>query len=311
MRAGLREPVFPLVVRRRLIGLAFGATRSARRGLGSDVAGSRPYLPGDDMRAIDWAASARLSAARDADEFVTRERYTEEAPRVVIVCDRRPAMALYPHGVPWLSKPQAVRIAASLIADSAVRTRGAVGYLDFAAGRPEPFWRPPTALREARLVKESHVLWPEYKAPEDNLTHALEHLTRLRGSLPGGSFVFVLSDFLVAPGPEVWLSVLERSWDVVPVVIQDPTWESSFPDAGGVVLPLADPASGRLVRVRLSAREAAERRGFHEQRRERLLGDFRSLGIDPVAVSTTNVDEVLRAFLSWGEQRLIERRGGW
>ena len=46
-----------------MIGLAFGAMHSARRGMGSDVAGSRPYRPGDDVDAIDWAASAKLSAA--------------------------------------------------------------------------------------------------------------------------------------------------------------------------------------------------------------------------------------------------------
>jgi Protein of unknown function DUF58 len=309
--AGLREPVFPLVVRRRLIGLAFGTTRSARRGLGSDVAGSRPYLPGDDMRTIDWAASARLSAARESDEFVTRERFTEEAPRVVVVCDRRPTMSLYPRDLPWLSKPEAMRIAGSLIGDSSVRTRGAVGYLDYAAGGPEPFWRPPNALREARLLKESHLLWPEFKAPEDNLTLALEHLARLRGGLPPGSFVFVLSDFLVAPPPHVWTSVLERRWDVVPVVVQDPTWESSFPDVGGVVVPLADPATGRLLRVRLTGREASVRRRLHEERHGELLDGFRGLGIEPIVLGTTEEEDVLRAFLAWAEQRLFERRGGW
>ena len=35
------------------IGLSFGAMHSARRGRGSDVAGSRPYVPGDDVKAID------------------------------------------------------------------------------------------------------------------------------------------------------------------------------------------------------------------------------------------------------------------
>jgi uncharacterized protein (DUF58 family) len=52
------EVVFPLTPRRRLIGLSFGGMRSARRGTGSDVAGSRPYRPGDDIDNIDWAASA-------------------------------------------------------------------------------------------------------------------------------------------------------------------------------------------------------------------------------------------------------------
>ena len=57
---------FPLVSRRRLIGLSFGGMHSARRGTGSDVAGSRPYRPGDDVDTIDWAASARLSSVRDS-----------------------------------------------------------------------------------------------------------------------------------------------------------------------------------------------------------------------------------------------------
>ncbi|MBI4172789.1 MAG: DUF58 domain-containing protein, partial [Actinobacteria bacterium] len=100
----LRELTFPLVPRRRLVGLAFGAMHSARRGTGSDVAGSRPYVSGDDVDAIDWAASARLSSARDSDQFVVRERFAEEAPRVVIVCDRRPELAPPAPELPWLRK---------------------------------------------------------------------------------------------------------------------------------------------------------------------------------------------------------------
>jgi uncharacterized protein (DUF58 family) len=52
------DSVFTLVPRRRLIGLSFGAMQSGRRGRGSDILGSRPYFPGDDIRAIDWASSA-------------------------------------------------------------------------------------------------------------------------------------------------------------------------------------------------------------------------------------------------------------
>ena len=54
----VRDEVFPLVPRRRLMGLAFGTT-PRRRGVGSDVAGSRLYVRGDSMDAIDWSASAR------------------------------------------------------------------------------------------------------------------------------------------------------------------------------------------------------------------------------------------------------------
>ncbi len=91
---------FPLVQRHRLIGLSFAAMHSSRRGLGSDVAGSRPYRPGDDVDAIDWNASARLSSARASDEFIVREHYAEQAPRVVVVCDRRPAMTFFAPPLP-------------------------------------------------------------------------------------------------------------------------------------------------------------------------------------------------------------------
>ena len=75
--SGPTELTFPLVPRRRLIGLAFGLVQSARRGTGSDVASSRPYQPGDDVDTIDWAASARLSSARGTDEFIVREHFAD------------------------------------------------------------------------------------------------------------------------------------------------------------------------------------------------------------------------------------------
>lgn len=78
--------------------------RSARRGTGTDVAGSRPYVRGDNFKAIDWGASARLSSARESDEFVLRELYAEEAPRVVLISDRRPEMQLFPREFPGFAR---------------------------------------------------------------------------------------------------------------------------------------------------------------------------------------------------------------
>ncbi len=307
----LREATFPLVLRRRLVGLAYGALASARRGSGSDVAGSRLYRPGDDMDTIDWAASAKLASATGSDDFVVREKFAEEAPRVVLVVDRRPAMGLYGPGFPWLSKADAIRAAGSLVADSAVRANGFVGYLDFANGGREPFWRPPVSPAERWRVKESHLPWERFDAPEDNLAQALAFLGRLRGVLPSGSFVFVCSDFLVTPPREAWLRAVERRWDIVPVVIQDPLWEGSFPDVGGVVLPVLDPATGRVRTVRLTRRECAARREANELRREELVREFRGLGVEPVLVESTDPGEILRAFVAWADQRLFERRRGW
>ena len=138
---------FTLVPRGRLVGLSFGTMRSYRRGAGSDVAGSRPYQEGDSLHTIDWAASARLSSARQRDEFIVRERFAEEAPRVVVVSDRRPEMAFFQPPVPWLDKAEAMREAIELIIQSACargrlrRLRGLRGgraVLAAPAGQPAP-----------------------------------------------------------------------------------------------------------------------------------------------------------------------------
>ncbi len=302
----LQDLTFPLVPRRRLVGLAFGAMHSARRGTGTDTAGSRPYQPGDDVDTIDWGASARLSSARGADEFIVREHYADEAPRVVIVCDRRPQMALFPPELPWLHKHDAVRAAAEIIAESTAKARGFIGYLDYATGAAEPFWRAPQSHGEAWHINERHLDYPEFRAPADTLTRALEFLAGHRRAVPAGSFLFVLSDFLASPPREAWSRAIERRWDLVPVVIQDPDWEGSFPPLGSLLVPLAD-AEGRVRPVRLRAGEADLRRHAHEERRARLLDDFRSLGLEPILLSTSDREEVLRAFLGWADERQFSR----
>ena len=156
------DRIVPLVPRQRLVGLSFGGLTSARRGQGSDVAGSRPYQPGDDVDAIDWNASARLSSARGSDEFVVREKFAEEAPHVVVVADRRPEMDAFPPHLPWVSKPLAMRHATEIVFDSALAIRGVAGYLDFGDGG-EPFWKPPRAQRDPIDLDERK----RYDAPTD------------------------------------------------------------------------------------------------------------------------------------------------
>jgi uncharacterized protein (DUF58 family) len=292
---------FPLIQRRRVIGLSFAAMQSVRRGAGSDIAGSRPYRPGDDARSIDWQASARLSLARGGDEFIVREHFAEEAPRVVVLADRRPSMSLFPEPWPWLSKPEAVAAALTLIGASATAVRSFVGYFDYGDGKP--FWIPPRSQRGLGHVVESR----PFGAPPDGLTRALVDLERRRRDLPAGSFVFVLSDFLAPPPREIWLRALRRRWDVVPVVVQDPVWEQSFPDVGGIVLPFSDPQSGELRPAAITTREAAHLRAQNEQRRDELVQLLRSLDLDPVLVSSSDPRDVLAAFLAWADRRFYSR----
>ena len=279
---------------------------SARRGTGSDVAGSRRYAPGDDVKAIDWASSAKLSSARGSDEFVLRELYAEEAPRVVVVSDRRPEMQLFPAGFPWLRKQEAQRAAIELIRASTVEAHGFIGYLDFGDGDDEPFWLPPHSQSLWEYEDREDDATP-FRAPPGNVEDSFDFLIAHPRSVPAGTFLFVLSDFLVPPPAETWLRALERRWDVIPVVLQDPLWERSFPPVDGFRIEIAG-SDGVAREVRLRAREAAQRRREHEERWAELLEGFAQVSLEPVVVDSSDESEVLRAFLDWAETR--QARGG-
>jgi uncharacterized protein (DUF58 family) len=292
--------VFPLVPRWRVTGIPFGEQRSLRRGPGSDVAGSRRYQPGDPVASIDWNATARLSAARGDAEFVVRERYAEEAPRVLVVVDRRPSMALYAPPFPWLSKPDAVEAIVDAIALSALAARSELGYLDHAGGDAH-YLAPRTRGRRWEIGER--VRTAPFDAPHASLELAIEQLVRMRGDLPSGSFVFVVSDFLASPSLESWRRAHSLRWDVVPIVVQDPTWEQSFPDVHDVVVPLADPDTGEVFSVRLSAGEAEAQRRAHAARLATLLREFRALGLDPVVIGSSRSGDVEGELLGWAELR--------
>jgi uncharacterized protein (DUF58 family) len=299
------SPTFALVSRRRLHGLAFGAMHGARRGTGTDISGSRRYVAGDDPDRIDWASSARLSAAIGSDEFIVREHFADEAPRAVAVVDRSAAMSLAAPGVPWLDKAEAARAAAEIIGASVTKARGLIGFLEFAAGRDTVAWAPP-ASSGTRVLDEHDLPRAAGDATAATVAGALDFLALHRRAVPSASFVFVLSDFLAPPPLSSWEDALDRGWDVVPVVIQDPVWEQSFPEIDGVVVPLAS-TSGRTRLVRLRRGESAAWRELHEERRARLLDDLDSLGIEPVLVSSAALDEVFESFAAWS----TERQSAW
>jgi hypothetical protein len=105
----------------------------------------------------------------------------------------------------------------------------------------------------------------------------------------------------------MWLRAVERRWDIVPVVLQDPMWERTFPDVSGTMVPVVDPATGRLRYLRLRSAEAAERRRANEERWTRLLKRFGALDLDPVIVDSEDPAAVLVAFVAWSEQRIFSR----
>ena len=279
----------------RIIGSLLGQSRSRRRGRSSDVVGARPYLPGDDVRLIDWAATARLTAAAGEERFIVREFYAEEAPTVVLAVDRSPTMRLYPPELPWLQKPAALRRCVEAVTESAARHQCLVSYVDSAADsleRPQPV--------DADRPRSWALSPCEEGADADWLfTSVFEE----RRWLPPGTLVFVFSDFVRPLGDRLLIEALDAEWELVPVVLSDPRWERSFPvEVGGMTLPMGDMA-GRLRPVRLSSAEARARRDENERHHRELVARFTAAGWPPVVVSSSEEQAVTTAFLDWAARR--------
>jgi uncharacterized protein (DUF58 family) len=280
----------------RIIGSLFGSAASRRRGTSDDVVSGRPYVPGDDVRRIDWATSARLSALRGEDHFIVRESYGEEAPFVCFTVDRSPSMALYPSEYPWLHKPDAVRQMAEVVTLSAGHYHCPLGYLD------ADNWRPPSTSTEAEeltlLLDES-----AYDRSEETVESLFGRLHAVEHMLPGGTFVFCCSDFLEVPSQRTLAMIVDAGWELVPVIVQDPLWEQSYPEAAGeVALPVHDEA-GRFRLLRQSRAEVGERRREHEARLRRLEELFTGYGFPPIVISEIGPAALAEALLSWNVRR--------
>lgn len=288
--------VVDLDPRVRIIGSLLGQFRSRRRGQSHDVVGSRAYVPGDDVRRIDWSASAKLSSISGEERFVVREFYAEESPIVVLAVDPAPTMSLYPAELPWLHKPAAVALCLAAIVGSAARHRCLVTFAD-ATGE---------GITPPRQV-ESETRYPAtLRAEDDRQDLGRDWLSPVLGAghrwLPPGTLVFVLSDFLLGPDETLIRQALDFEWELVPVVVSDERWERSFPVAvGGMTLPLAD-AFGRLVPRRVSTREARRLHDENEHRWRSMVECFRDAGFPPVVISDSG-QGVADGFADWSRER--------
>jgi uncharacterized protein (DUF58 family) len=286
------SPLLELEPHVRIIGSLFGTAPSRRRGTSDDVVSGRPYQTGDDVRRIDWATSARLSALRGEDHFVVRESYGEEAPIVCFTVDRSASMGLYPREYPWLHKPDAVRQMAEVVALSAGHYHCPLSFLD------EGSWRPPstsTGLPEIMELLEEG----DYAGADDTLDSLFGRLQSVEHLLPGGSFIFCCSDFLQVPTERTLAMIIDADWALVPVIVQDPLWEQSYPEAAAeVALPVLD-ESGQFRLLRQSRVEVSERRQAHEARLRRLEELFTGYGFPPIIVSELGPDALGDALRSW------------
>lgn len=276
---------------RRLDGVLQGDYRTLWRGFGLELADLREYQPGDDVRHIDWNASARLHTAHvrtfQEDREVCAWFLVDLTGSVDFGSGPRPKRAV------------AMSVTA-VLARLLVRHGNRVGALLY-AGDGACTAVPARGGRRQVL----HLLHRMGQTPAtgQRATRLSNLLTQALSLLGPRSVVFVISDFISEPGWERPLGLLAQRHDVVAVRMHDPL-EAALPDLGVVVLQDAETGEQMLV----DTHDAGFRRRFAEAARAREAGLRRALadaGVDALELGT---DEALdTALVHFARQR--RRRG--
>lgn len=292
-----------LRTRRLVSDVVAGAYHSVFKGRGIEFDEVRQYVPGDDVRSIDWNVTARMNHP-----YV--KKYVEERELTLLIMADVSASGIFGSGE--RSKRDLAAEIASVLAFSALKNKDKVGLLLFAA-RPEKYIPPRKGNRHVlRIIRE--VLFYSPDGNGTNFAAALEFVLRV---LRRRGIVVLISDFVesdLAPGtaldsglkPETWrwLRQVARKHDLVAVRITDPH-EIELPDAGRIALE--DPETGTPLVV--NTRVAGIRRAYAERAallQRRIAAGFATAGIDHIEVRTDRPYLVqLRNFFRMREKRRL------
>ncbi len=268
-----------------------GAYQSVFKGQGIEFDEVREYVPGDDVRSIDWNVTARMGHP-----YV--KHFSEERELTVIFLVDISGSQCF--GSKSRSKAETAAEITCLLALSAIKNQDNIGLILF-SDRIEKCI-PPRKGRTAamRLVRE--VLAAEVTTHGTDIAGAFRFLN---GVQKRKAVVFLISDFQDT-SYEKELRVAARRHDVICCPITDPH-EMELPNAG--LIELEDAETGELMIV--DTQSAALRKAFAAQANaeyEALLAMFRRNKVDHIPLSTVRpfVDDVRQLF----RQRQIRARRG-
>ncbi|HLZ72597.1 MAG TPA: DUF58 domain-containing protein [Dehalococcoidia bacterium] len=283
LRPELLKKVRRIEIRsRRLVNSLFlGEYHAVFRGRGIEFSEVREYVPGDEVRSIDWNVTARLNAP-----FV--KKFVEERELTVLLLVDVSASGAF-GTVPQTKREVAAEIAA-LLALSAINNQDRVGLVAF-SDRVEKYVAPAKGQRHVlRLVRELLTLEPAGRGTR--LATVLDYASTM---LSRRAVVFVISDFVDVGDYQTALRVLARRHDLVAIALTDPR-ELELPDVG--IVELEDAESGQTVVVDTSdAKVRAAYRDQADQARRERARLFRQNGVDAIEIGTgSSYIEPLMAF---------------
>ncbi len=291
-------------VRARLVSeqLMGGRLTSVFKGRGMDFADVREYVPGDDVRRIDWNVTARLRKP-----FI--KRHIEERELVVMLLVDVSASGhfgtatdeLIESGQGVNTKRELAAVLAGALAFSAIRDGDRVGLLMF-SDRIERYVPPrKTRAHVTRLLHE--LLYTVPKSSGTSLTTGLNFLNNL---LHRRALVFVLSDFH-DPADDTWpraLSATNQRHEVIALRTVDQR-ELELPDVGFAVVQ--DAETGEVIELNTSDPEVrAAWADLGEQRQQELVAVFRRGRVPELEVRTDQPwPQRLQKFLDYSAKRRV------
>ena len=278
---------------RRLDGLLQGDYRSLFYGFGLDLADIREYQPGDDIRYIDWNVTARL------DTPYVRQYVEDREITAWFLLDLSPSMDF---GTAQSLKRDCLVDFVGVLARLLTRHGNKVGALLY-DNRLESII-PPRGGRP-QVLRIIRALMAQPRLPRSPLTDLSALLMSGHHAVRRRSLVFVISDFISAPGWEKPLGMLAHRHEVLAVHLHDPR-EEDLPDMGAVIME--DAETGEQVYVDTGDPRLRDRfADLARRRRENLATVFRRAGVDALTISTEGdlVDSVVR----FAEARRRQRRG--
>ena len=243
-----------------------GQYHSTFKGRGMEFDEVREYVPGDDIRSIDWNVTARTGAPHI-------KKFVEEREMTVMLVVDVSASHLFGGGA-QMKRDLAAEVAA-VLAFSAIRNSDRIGLILFAE-EVEKYIPPKKGTRHVlRLVREMLSHKPRGKGT--NVVPALDYLNHVSTRK---NVTFLISDFLFGDDYEQALKITARRHDLISVVVGDRR-ESEWPDVG--LINWVDAETGAKTLVDTSSRKVRARLEREQtERAERIHDTHRKAGIDTV-----------------------------
>jgi uncharacterized protein (DUF58 family) len=279
---------------RRLDGLLQGDYRTLFYGCGVDFADLREYQAEDDVRYIDWNVTARMNTP-----YV--RQYTEDREVTAwFLLDLSPSLD-FGTGQTHKAKRAMLVDFVTTLARLLTRRGNRVGAVFY-------------GQRVERIIPARGGRLQVLRMVNDLLRHpplAYAPLTDLAPLLEGGSHaikrravVFVVSDFICAPGWERSLSLLAQRHEVLAVRLWDPR-EVELPDMGPIIMQ--DAETGEQLYVDTHDRSFRQRFKEAAQQRELELSHaFKRTGVEALSLSTD--DDLVRTLIRFVTLRRQRRR---